>query len=770
MGIFDTIGDWVKGGFETATGHNNYQATPYTGVNPNAYQYGGAPGGADEAANRYQQQGAAAQNRMASQADYGNANQYQAGGVQDRAQQQNALQLQQQAAMGNAPSRAELLGRQQSDAAASAQNSLAASARGPAAMALAQQNAAANTAGAQANIANSAMAQRADEMAQARNAYGAAASALRGSDLASQQQAAQQSQYNAGLQAQQRAQNDQYQLGMTQAEQNVRAQQLGAQENQQALNSANYNAVQGINAGVAQSNAEAGQRGASGVMKGISGLGVIPGLSDENEKEPVYSDERALYKALGESSRGLGNGGPSSDQPSPEYRTPDIMTGASANLPPPEASKPQTQEQYFAAEYARTHGLPAPPTDENLDGHRAQTVAEYQGAEKMRALRRDQEKPKEKKADINANLMKVLAQMKTAGEDIDPDRYRRSPIMFATPNTTPQMVQPQLASLTASSEELKMAEPDGALGSMPVMTTDPKSAGLGGMQDMTDGPQSVADYDKSRAGKVGSGGTGGAGGVFSLADMSNNGLGDSVGAGINAFTSLLSDERTKTRYVASPEEAKNAVTDTIPLGDYSDTGFEPRMNAEGHAYLDQVAAPPSARPQEFVLSRAGSGGGDAAAPARVPPEAAKLASRKTTLKDAEEWANRELAKTRADQAALPNQQPVVQTASGKRFTAPSPNDMEQYLASTRGGLYSYKDPNMPGASEGVNYGPPSAQDMNKTGVGRTMTGIDPRTGRLAIDQDKALKAQMAATSYINDKVNASNAAMAALARALRGTR
>jgi SAM-dependent MidA family methyltransferase len=71
------------------------------------------------------------------QADYANADQLQARYQQQGAygQQANATNLQQQAAMGLAPSRAEILGRAQADQAAAAQASLAASARGPAALA-----------------------------------------------------------------------------------------------------------------------------------------------------------------------------------------------------------------------------------------------------------------------------------------------------------------------------------------------------------------------------------------------------------------------------------------------------------------------------------------------------------------------------------------------------------------------------------------------------------------------------------------------------------
>lgn len=106
---------------------------------------------------------------------------------QSRESQASALSLQQQAAMGNAPSRAELLSRHQMDQAASGQQSLAAGARGPAALAMAQQQAAGNTARSMSDISANTSAMRADEMARARDAYMAGASGMRGQDMSAQQ-------------------------------------------------------------------------------------------------------------------------------------------------------------------------------------------------------------------------------------------------------------------------------------------------------------------------------------------------------------------------------------------------------------------------------------------------------------------------------------------------------------------------------------------------------------------------------------------------------
>lgn len=101
-----------------------------------------------------------------------------------RAEQGNSLGLLRDAAMGNAPSRAELLSRHQMDHAASGQNSLAASARGPAALAMAQQQAAGNTARSMTDISANTSAMRADEMARARDSYMSGAAGMRGQDQA----------------------------------------------------------------------------------------------------------------------------------------------------------------------------------------------------------------------------------------------------------------------------------------------------------------------------------------------------------------------------------------------------------------------------------------------------------------------------------------------------------------------------------------------------------------------------------------------------------
>ncbi len=265
---------------------NRYQAEQAK-TDPNAYQYGGAPGGADEAANRYRQQSEAAQNRQAVQANYTQAD-------QDRAMQQQARQGQatlagamQARAMGQTPSIAQMQGDRSMQQVQAAQASQAASARGPAAMALAQQNAANQTANAQGQIAGQTQINAANERMQAEQGAMGAYGSLRGQDLASQGQSAQQGQYNAGLSAQQRQMNDQMTQGMASNEMGVRNSQLTAGMNQQAQNSANFNAAQNINSGVAGQNASTNQANGAGVVSAVGSVAGMAAMSDERAKTDV---------------------------------------------------------------------------------------------------------------------------------------------------------------------------------------------------------------------------------------------------------------------------------------------------------------------------------------------------------------------------------------------------------------------------------------------------------------------------------------------------
>lgn len=110
---------------------------------------------------------------------------------------------------------------------AAEQTSAAASARGPASLALAQQGAAANTAAGQSTISNHTQINSAQERLAAEQAAMGAYSGMRGQDIG-------QSTAQGNLDAQQRGLNDQFKLGMTGYETGVQGAQLGAQRAQVA--------------------------------------------------------------------------------------------------------------------------------------------------------------------------------------------------------------------------------------------------------------------------------------------------------------------------------------------------------------------------------------------------------------------------------------------------------------------------------------------------------------------------------------------------------
>jgi hypothetical protein len=305
MGIDDGIGDFFSGLF----GSKNKTKAQAPKVDPNAYQYGGREGGADQAADRYRAMGLAAGSRHAAQADFSGAqpNYSQADidrnmGLHARSQLGEVGNMQLARAMGRTPSiagqqsaedirRLQQGAQRQGQQAQAAQMSASASARGPAGLALAQQGAANNianahgaigrsTADATTSISNQAQINAANERLAAENAAANTFGAMRGQDLTSQGQSAQQTQFNAGLNTQQQqfnaglrqqqsGLNDAMLMGMTQNEMAVRNAQLTASMNQQAQTSANALGATTINAGVAGQNASTNQQNALGFIGGV---------------------------------------------------------------------------------------------------------------------------------------------------------------------------------------------------------------------------------------------------------------------------------------------------------------------------------------------------------------------------------------------------------------------------------------------------------------------------------------------------------------------
>lgn len=273
-GVVDAFNAWYN------AGQNKFHADPYA-VDPNAYNYGGYEGGAQDWSDQALAQGQRSQQyedqyamQGAEAIQAGRQNMYASEDPllsgkeeQSRYYQGDSLGLAQQAAYGNAPSVAQNqltygIGRTIAD-----QSSAASSARGSAAMAMAQQNAMGNSAQALGDYNNQMAMLRAQEMAAARAAYQQGTEQMRGQDQSRLTQSNQVSQFNAG-----QGQNE-AQLGLGLAQlglgygnqaqgynaqaQNVQGQQLQAQGNQQAQNSQNQQAANSINSGVASANAAA---------------------------------------------------------------------------------------------------------------------------------------------------------------------------------------------------------------------------------------------------------------------------------------------------------------------------------------------------------------------------------------------------------------------------------------------------------------------------------------------------------------------------------
>lgn len=266
------IGGWIA---ENILGNTNKFNAREAPVNAGNFAYGGV-GGADEAANRYRNMAQGAQGRQGPQANYGEANTYQAAGQGARRGQVNLANAMAGRASGAVPSIAGMQAQQDMQRAAAAQASAAAGARGPAGLALAQQQAANQTANVHGQISNAAQINAANERLQAEQAAFGAMSGLRQTDQSSEGMAGQRAQFQAGLQQQQRGLNDAMTLGMTGFEHGVRQADLAGHQNYEQLNAANRQGTNAINAGVAGQNASAAGAAAMG---GIQAAGQTAGAA-----------------------------------------------------------------------------------------------------------------------------------------------------------------------------------------------------------------------------------------------------------------------------------------------------------------------------------------------------------------------------------------------------------------------------------------------------------------------------------------------------------
>lgn len=228
--------------------------------NPNP-EYGGYAGGASDAANHYSSLGSSLALRLAPKVDLANANEARGYGT-------NALSLDQQAAMGNAPSAAEAQFGRNLGQSINSQAAIANSARGGGAgLAAAQRTGATTAAGMSAQGAQDAAALRAQEMATARAQYGQQAVSQQGLDTSTALGV-------SGQQLQQDQLNQQGQLSYEQLANQAQTEQLQADT---ARYGANTTAMTAAN-----------QLGSDNTWKKVATYGEMAGaaMADLHLKEP----------------------------------------------------------------------------------------------------------------------------------------------------------------------------------------------------------------------------------------------------------------------------------------------------------------------------------------------------------------------------------------------------------------------------------------------------------------------------------------------------
>lgn len=238
----------------------------------NAYQYGGSNDAGQRAVSMY---GRHADNALDRQAGfYGDAAFDRGLGLEARGSQLTAADLMLARAQGRAPSIAQQQASLQMGQLASEQASAAASARGPAALALAQQGAAANTATGQSAISGQAQINAAMERERAEQAAFGAYSGIRGQDNQSQQ-LSQGAAMGAGQQA----------LGYHGLQHGVQTSRLQAQGNREGQKAAIQfgQAAQDAQRKAQQDANTNGWIGAGATL----GMGAMMLMSDERAKQPA---------------------------------------------------------------------------------------------------------------------------------------------------------------------------------------------------------------------------------------------------------------------------------------------------------------------------------------------------------------------------------------------------------------------------------------------------------------------------------------------------
>lgn len=243
--------------------------------------------------NRWEGMGEAGQQRQGVALDNGLGN-------ESRGYQQDAIGMMRDAAMGNRPSVAQMQMQQGLDQAMRQQQSMAASARGPAALAMAQYGAAQNSGAAAQDIAAQTSMLRAQEMANALGQYGQMGTSIRGQDE-------QRAMTQAELEARQRQLNDQYQLGLIGQANQANLGNLQGRVAMQGTLANSWNAAQGANAQANQANANNEWKQFGALMGGAQGGMQMGGMMPS--APATTGGPTAAAESLGSSFGGNGGSG-----------------------------------------------------------------------------------------------------------------------------------------------------------------------------------------------------------------------------------------------------------------------------------------------------------------------------------------------------------------------------------------------------------------------------------------------------------------------------
>lgn len=279
----------AAGGGLAKVGKNNFHSNSFADTkeyDPNRFNYAGDPEGAKKEAFKYNNWAKLAYDRQGPQLNQEFVNQRRWDDAEARRNQMGIAGLMDQRARGLTPSIAQMQADRQMGQLAAAQNSAAASARGPAAIALAQQNAMGATQAGSANISANAQIAAAQERLAAEQAAFGAHSGIRGGDQAGQNLeqsfAGKQGDLDLGM----RGMNDQFALGMSGLEHSVYQDQLGAGVNQQNMLARDKQSADEINFRVNQGNADKETQRMNGMLGGVGGA--LSGMmSDVNAKQNV---------------------------------------------------------------------------------------------------------------------------------------------------------------------------------------------------------------------------------------------------------------------------------------------------------------------------------------------------------------------------------------------------------------------------------------------------------------------------------------------------